>query len=334
MNRRAGRSRMLVPDQARPDEPGVAGAVAVRSDVVPAPAGPAPVTVAVGQARGLGARRGHSARRVTGSVATWRRPTVVASIVILAFWVIAGLFWRLIVPYGPDAANVGPVLTGPSGAHLLGTDWLGRDVFSRLLAGAGTVISLAPQVTVIAVVVGSAIGLVGGYYRGAVDTILMRVVDVIITLPAIVIAILVLTVLGRSSINLVIVIALFFSPLVARTVRSAVLAEREREYVDAARLRKEPGAYVLLVEILPNVASPILVEAAVRLGYAVFTIATLSFLGLGPQEPSPDWGLTVSIGIEYVQAAPFTVLAPAVAIASLVVSVNVISDALRKAMLR
>lgn len=296
-----------------------------------APSGAEPVGRPLG---GPAARWARLVRRDSARVSTWRRPTVVASIVIVAVWVVSGLFWRLIVPFNPDTANVGPVLAGPSGAHLLGTDWLGRDVLSRLLAGATTVVSLAPEVTVIAVVLGSAIGLVGGYYRGVVDTVLMRVVDVIITLPAIVIAILVLTVLGTSPINLVIVIALFFSPLVARTVRSAVLAEREREYVDAARLRKEPGIYVMLFEILPNVASPILVETAVRLGYAVFTIATLSFLGLGPQEPSPDWGLTVSIGISYVQTAPWTVIAPAVAIASLVVSVNVISDALRKAMLR
>lgn len=269
-----------------------------------------------------------------GAASVWRRPSVVASFVVLGIWVIAGLLWRVIVPYNPEAANVGPVLGSPSGTHLLGTDWLGRDVLSRLLAGASTVVTLAPEVTVIAVVVGTSIGLTAGYYRGAVDTVLMRLVDIIITLPAIVIAILVLTVLGTSSINLVVVVALFFSPLVARTVRSAVLAEREREYVEAARLRKEPALYVLLVEILPNVASPIIVEAAVRLGYAVFTIATLSFLGLGPQQPSPDWGLSVALGISYVQTAPWTVVAPAVAIASLVVSVNVISDALRKVMLR
>jgi peptide/nickel transport system permease protein len=127
----------------------------------------------------------------------------------------------------------------------------------------------------------------------------------------------------------VLVIGVVFAPLVARTVRSAVLAERDREYVAAARLRGESGPYIMAAEILPNVSGPIVVEATVRLGYAIFTSATLSFLGLGLSPPSPDWGLSISDGRSYLELAPWIALAPAVALATLVVGVNLVADGLR-----
>ncbi len=259
-----------------------------------------------------------------------RRPAFSISLFVLLGWVVVAVSWRLYVPYAPDATNAVAPFGTPSGAHLLGTDWLGRDVFSRLLAGSTSVIILAPAITVVALVVGSLTGLVTGYYGGIVDVGVMRVVDAVNTMPGIVLSVLALTVLGRSDLVLVLVIAGGFAPLVARTVRASVLAERERDYVDAARLRQEKGAYMIGVEILPNVMPTILVEGAIRLGYAVFAVATLSFLGLGPQQPSPDWGLTVSLGVQYVQNAPWILLAPSVAIASLVISVNLVADELRR----
>jgi peptide/nickel transport system permease protein len=131
-------------------------------------------------------------------------------------------------------------------------------------------------------------------------------------------------------VNVILVIGIVFTPIVARTVRSAVLVEREQEYVARARLRGEPGVYVMAVEILPNVTGPIVVEATIRLGYAIFTSATLSFLSLGIQQPSPDWGLTISLGRQYLQIAPWIVLFPAAALATLVVSVNLIADGVRQ----
>lgn len=273
--------------------------------------------------------RGERAAELAGSLV--RSPIFMAGAVVLAFWIFDAIAWRLIVPYDPQALGVGSTLVGPSTTHLLGTDNLGRDVLSRALAGASTVLSIGPASTALGVTGGVVVGLVTGYYRGLVDDLSMRIVDALLAFPLIIIAVLVLALLGSNEVNVIVVIGIFFIPLVARTVRSAVLAERDLEYVSAARLRGESGLYVMFAEILPNITGPIAVEATVRLGYAIFTSASLSFLGLGLQEPSPDWGLSISSGRSYLQNAPWIVLVPAVALATLVVAVNLVADGLREA---
>lgn len=257
--------------------------------------------------------------------------TFIAGAAILLFWILVALFWGAVVPYGPQALDPTASLAPPSAEHWFGTDNLGRDVFSRVLAGATSVLTVAPLGTALGMLGGIAVGLVTGYYRGRVDDVIMRVVDALLAFPLIIIAVLVLSVLGPSKVNVILVIGVVFTPIVARTVRSAVLSEREREYVAAARLRGESGLYIMISEILPNILSPIAVEATIRLGYAIFTSATLSFLSLGIQEPSPDWGLTISIGRVYLQAAPWMVLFPALALATLVVAVNLVADGLLQA---
>ena len=257
--------------------------------------------------------------------------TFIAGAAILLFWILMALFWGAVVPYGPQALDPTASLAPPSAEHWFGTDNLGRDVFSRVLAGASSVLTVAPLGTALGMLGGIAVGLVTGYYRGRVDDVVMRVVDALLAFPLIIIAVLVLSVLGPSKVNVILVIGVVFTPIVARTVRSAVLSEREREYVAAARLRGESGLYIMVSEILPNILSPIAVEATIRLGYAIFTSATLSFLSLGIQEPSPDWGLTISIGRVYLQAAPWMVLFPALALATLVVAVNLVADGLLQA---
>jgi peptide/nickel transport system permease protein len=259
-----------------------------------------------------------------------RSKTFVVGAIILAFWVIDALFWRAIVPHDPLA--VGPIdtLKSPSGSHLFGTDNLGRDVFSRVLAGSSTVLEIAPAATLLGLVAGTAVGLVTGFYRGWVDDIVSRIVDAFLAFPLIVIAVLVLASLGRSTQNIILVIGIIFTPLIARTVRSAVLVEREREYVAAARLRGERGIRIMVWEILPNITGPILVEATVRLAYAIFTAASISFLGLGLQDPSPDWGLQISNGRAYLQVAWWMVIFPAAALATLVVGVNLVADGLKR----
>ncbi len=259
-----------------------------------------------------------------------RSKTFVVGAVILAFWVLDAIFWRAIVPHDPLA--VGPVdtLKAPGGAHWFGTDNLGRDVFSRVLAGAATVLVIAPAATALGLVGGTAVGLVTGFYRGWVDDVVSRIVDAFLALPLIVIAVLVLASLGRDTRNIVLVIGIIFTPLIGRTVRSAVLVEREREYVAAARLRGERGIRIMVWEILPNITGPIMVEATVRLAYAIFTAATLSFLGLGLQDPSPDWGLQIANGRAYMQVAWWMVIFPAAALATLVVGVNLVADGLKR----
>ncbi len=256
----------------------------------------------------------------------------VTGMVVVLFWIFAAVEWRVIAPYDPFAVGPAHPFAPPSWTHWLGTDDLGRDVFSRVLAGAAPVLVVAPSATMLSLLGGTMIGLVAGYYRGLADDVLMRAVDAVMSLPAIIPATLVLALVGRSLENVILAIALLFSPLVARTVRAAVLVEREREYVDAARLRGDRTLYIMVFEIMPNILPPIIVEGTVRLGYAVFTAGTLSFLQLGLQPPSPDWGLTVAAERAFVQIAPWTVVSPAMALASLIVGVNLAADGLRRAL--
>jgi peptide/nickel transport system permease protein len=252
-------------------------------------------------------------------------------LVILLFWIFDALAWQLFAPDNP-LAQTGGALIRPTSAHLLGTDSSGRDILSRVLAGASSVLAIAPAGTVIGVVLGTLVGAVSGYYRGAVDTLVMRIVDALLALPPVILAALALSLIGTSEYAVALLIGVLFTPVVARTVRSAVLTERDAEYVAAAKLRGESGPYIMAAEILPNITAPIIVETTVRLGYAIFLAATFSFLSLGIQPPSPDWGLTIATERTFIEVQQWTVLGPAIALATLVVSVSLVSDGLRKAL--
>jgi peptide/nickel transport system permease protein len=257
-----------------------------------------------------------------------RSPVFIAGAFILLFWIVCAIFGNSIAPDDPNAQNLLSINKAPSGAHLFGTDQLGRDILSRVLTGSRNLLIVAPLATLLGTVLGTALGLAMGYFRGAVDDVLGRVVEAFLALPLLVTAIIASYGLGRSNLELIIVIGVLFTPLIARTVRAAVLLERELDYVAAARLRGEGAPYVMFVEILPNVLAPIVVEFTVRLGYAVFAVVTLSFLGLGIQPPSSDWGLEVATNYGQVAAGFWwEVLWDALAIASLVVAVNLIADA-------
>jgi peptide/nickel transport system permease protein len=256
-----------------------------------------------------------------------RSKTFVAGAVVFGFWVFCALFGRTIAPESPFATDILGKLLAPSGEHWLGTDSLGRDVFSRVLVGARDILIVAPLATLLGTAVGTALGLLTGYFRGLVDDVLMRVIDAFLALPVVIIGMLALTALGPSRWTVILVIGFVFAPIIARTVRAAVLSERELDYVAAARLRNERASYVMFAEILPNVTGPILVEFTVRLGYAVFAVATLSFLGFGIQPPAPDWGLQVADHYTLINAGYWwPTLFPALAIATLVVGVNLIAD--------
>ena len=256
-----------------------------------------------------------------------RSPTFMTGMVIVLFWVFMALF-SAYVTQSPTNVDAAASLKAPSVAHLFGTDELGRDVLARTMAGARTVLIIAPLATILALLWGGIIGLVAGFYRGYTDEVIMRLIDVLLALPIVITSILVLSLLGTGLTIIIITIGALFTPVVSRTVRAAVIGEREREYVMAARLRGERSAFVMAREILPNITQPIIVEGTIRLGYAVFTAATLSFLGFGLGPPAPDWGLTVATERIYLQVAPWTVLFPALALASLVVGVNLITDGL------
>jgi peptide/nickel transport system permease protein len=237
------------------------------------------------------------------------------------------------VPYDPFADDMLNSLMPPDSQHWFGTDQLGRDVFSRVIAGARDILTIAPVATLISTVLGTALGLVMGYFGGWVDEILSRLVDAVLALPAVIVALLALTALGTSNITVLFVIGFSYSPIIARTVRSSVIAERNLDYVAAAELRRENRLYTMFVEILPNVIGPILVEFTVRLGYSIFTVATLSFIGFGIQPPSPDWGLSIASNYGLIGGGYWwTVVFDSVAIASLVIGVNLMADGIASAL--
>ncbi len=229
----------------------------------------------------------------------------------------------------------------PSADHWFGTDKIGRDIFSRVLSGARDVLLVAPPAAVLGVVMGTAIGMIMGYRRGWLDLVFSRLVEAFLALPVVLIGLLILT-LGDTSpflraitfhnrkVLVIYVVALLFTPIVARTVRSTVIGERDLDYVTSAKLRGESGNFIMAQEILPNITGPIVVELTVRIGYAIFTVSTLSFLGVGIQRPSPDWGLAISEGRDLLRAGlwwPTTF--PALAIATLVIAVNLIADSIQ-----
>jgi peptide/nickel transport system permease protein len=262
-----------------------------------------------------------------------RSKTFVTGLAIIVFWIFCAMFGAYVVPIDPYADDLLNTLQPPSLEHWFGTDQLGRDVFSRVIVGARDILTISPVATLLGTVVGTALGLVTGYFRGFVDDALSRVIEAVLALPLVIVALLALVALGTSNLTVIVVIGFAFTPVIARTVRSAVLVERQLDYVAAARLRNESALHILFVEILPNVMSPILVEATVRLGFAIFTVATLSFIGFGIQPPSADWGLGISENYALIPGGFWwTVLFDALAIVSLVVGVNLVADGVKGAL--
>jgi peptide/nickel transport system permease protein len=258
-----------------------------------------------------------------------RSPTFVIGCVLFGAWVVCALFGTLIAPQDPQFPDVLNKLAPPSSEHLLGSDRLGRDVLSRVIVGARSVLIIAPLATLLGTVVGTAVGLICGYYGGLVDEVIMRLVDAVLAIPVIITALLAVVALGPSRRTLIVVIGFLFTPIIAKTVRAAVLGEAQLEYVQAARLRNERSPYVMFAEILPNVMGPVIVEFTVRLGYAIFAVATLSFLGFGADPSIPDWGHDISENYQFINGGVWwAVLFPSLAIATLIVGINLIADAI------
>jgi peptide/nickel transport system permease protein len=259
-----------------------------------------------------------------------RSPMFVIGAIVLLVWIICAIFGPTIAPQDPLAQNLEAINKAPSSAHLFGTDQLGRDVFSRVIVGVRNVLIIAPLATILATVLGTALGLLMGYFRGVLDDVAGRFVEAFLALPVVVTGVIALSTLGRTNLTLIIVIGILFTPLIARTVRAAVLLESELDYVAAARLRGEGSPYIMFVEILPNVLAPILVEFTVRLAYAIFAVLTLTFLGLGIQPPTADWALDISANFAVVPAGYWwEVTFAAIAIITLAVSVTLISDSVQ-----
>lgn len=289
---------------------------------VPGPADPVP---------GLEAR---TARRERVRLLL-RSPSFIVGSVVILFWIACAILSDRITPYHPLFDQTPDLSEPPSSEHWFGTDRLGRDVFSRVLAGSREILLVAPLATLLATIFGTALGLITGYLRGIADDTISRIIDAVLAIPLIVLAVTVVAALGsRSTWAVIVVIAIVFSPIIARTVRAAVLGEAQLDYVEAARLRGERASYVMFSEVMPNVMPPILVEATIRLGYAIFAVATLTFIGFGLQPPSPDWAVQIADNYPYLAEEWWTVLFPALAIASLVVAVNLVSDSVQQVLER
>ncbi|MEY5039773.1 MAG: hypothetical protein RLZZ48_542, partial [Actinomycetota bacterium] len=255
---------------------------------------------------------------------------------ILTFWVLCALIGKFLVRINPDELGfLNGVETdlAPNATNWFGTDSNGRDVFSRVIVGSRPIIVMATLATVLGTALGASIGLVSGYLKGWFDVIVMRILDAISAMPVLVLALLALSAVGgSSSIVTVFIIGFVFTPIIARTVRAAVLSESELDYVAAAKLRTERMPHILFKEILPNVLPPIIVEFTVRLGYAVFAIATLSFLGVGVELGSPNWGSQVADHYNLIFSGVWwSTIFPAGAIATLAIGINLIADGVTEA---
>ncbi len=279
---------------------------------------------------------GGAARESDSGTARWRRvralarrPTFVVSALIVLWWVGAALTWHLfgLDPYG----NTGQALAAPSWAQPFGTDNLGRSVFARTLAGADSALEVGPLGAVLATVIGGALGVIAGYFRGWVDTVFMRVFDVLVVLPPLIFLIVVVGAFGASPPALIVIIGVVFAPGIARIVRAAVLAEMGKKYVTTAKLQGESAVRIMATELVPNVWPTIIIQATLSLSSAILMTATLSFLGLGEQPPSPDWGLAINENVAYIETAWWTVIFPALAVASLVVTIQLIADNIKEA---
>ena len=277
----------------------------------------------------------------------WQSKVAVVGLIIVLFWVFAAILAPLITVYEPNAEDSQARNQGPSAEHWMGTDHKGRDLWSRIAYGGQIVLvkwpitedfwipgGVARWGVVLALAIGSTLGLSSGYYGGWVDEIVMRILDAMMAFPTILLYLIIIAAMGASATNVVIAITIAGSPGIARLVRSLALDIRTRDYIAAAQTRGEPGLWMMFVEILPNARGPIIIDAMLRVGYAIFSIGTLGFLGLGLPPPNPDWGSMVQAGRHHIFTNVWGVIWPTVAISSLVVGLNLLADGLREESLR
>lgn len=255
-------------------------------------------------------------------------PSVFAALVLLAVVVVA-VFDDQIAPQGANEVDVTQRLQAPSGVHWFGTDDLGRDVLSRVVLGAKVSLQVGAVAVGFSLVAGVLVGLFAGFYGRWVDTVLMRLMDVLFAFPAILLAIAVIAVLGPGTTNAMIAIGITYTPVFARVTRSAVLGVRETVYVRASRSVGASDLRLLFRHVLPNAAPPVIVQTSVSLAFAVLAEAALSFIGLGTQPPDPSWGRMLSEGRGYIDLAWWIAVFPGLAIVLLVLAFNLLGDGLR-----
>ncbi len=242
---------------------------------------------------------------------------------------LAAILAPAIAPYDPADMGVGPSLAPPSLAHLFGTDTFGRDIFSRVLHGAHLSLMVGLVAVAIEASVGVIVGLVAGYYGGWIDAVLMRCVDVLLAFPGILLALAIVSILGISLTNLMIAVGIGGIPSFARLIRGSTLSVKENLYVTVARSIGAVDNTIIFRHILPNIVSPVIVYATLRIAFAIIATSSLSFLGLGAKSPSPEWGVMLSDGREFMRVAPWVTTFPGLAIMLSVLGINLLGDGLR-----
>jgi peptide/nickel transport system permease protein len=271
--------------------------------------------------------RGRRATRVRGHGSPWKRPTMVVGLAVAGLWILIAIVGPLVAPHDPLGQDFA-ITAAPSSAHPFGTDELGRDVLSRVIAGARQSIPLAVLLVALSGTIGTAAGVMAGYLGGWVDGVVMRLADLVSAFPAIVLAMVVTASLGPSTRNAVLALVIVSWPIYARVVRSLVLSIGQAEYVQAYRLHGASARRAMVKEVLPNVVGPIVVLVTIYLADGLLLLSSLAFLGLGTQPPTPEWGSMVSTGTQYFQdwwMATF----PGLAIFTAVLAFNFIGDGLR-----
>src|SRR5438067_3398081 len=264
-------------------------------------------------------------RRLRANRLTLIGTTLTLLIVALA------LLANQIAPYDPTALNARHRLEAPTADFRFGTDRLGRDVLSRVVHGARSSLGIAATSVIVSLIVGSTLGLLAGYFGGAIDLVIGRFMDVLFSFPALLLAIAVAAMLGPGVRNAALAIAVVYTPLFARVIRGPVISERHRDYVQAARVIGASAPTIIWRHILPNVVSPIIIQGSSALSTAILIEAALSYIGLGTQPPAPSWGTMLSEGRTFLETAPWMSIFPGLAIALTVLAFNLLGDGLRDA---
>jgi peptide/nickel transport system permease protein len=251
-------------------------------------------------------------------------------LVVLVLFIV--VFGPLVAPYDPEKLSPLARYKGPSLTYWLGTDQYGRDICSRLLIGARATVMMAVLATIAGTLIGALIGTASAFLGGRADELIMRTIDAVMSIPSLLFALLIVNLLGSSTVNALVAVAIAFAPGMARITRSVALSVRKQDYVNAAIARGESSGYIIRREMLPNVIAPIIVEMTIRMSFAVMLFATLSFLGLGAQPPAAEWGLMVSEARRYMHLSAGILIWPSVAIAIVAVGFNLLGDGLRDAL--
>jgi len=269
----------------------------------------------------------------------FRTPAGRIGLPIVLLHLTLALFGTWLAPYPATEFHLEHQLEGPSWVFIMGTDVFGRDILSRVMSGAGSIIGISVAGAALGIALGTIVGMGSGYKGGKIDEVVMRVMDGLMSFPSLLMALLVLTIFAHGEIGqwlpeqgwVILTIGVVFMPPISRVMRSTTLSLKTQEFVQSARMRGEPNIYIIFREILPNTWSVLAVELSVRLSYAILLASSLGFLGLGVQPPSPDWGLMISESRRFIVVAPWVALAPAVAVSSLIIGVNLLTDGIRQA---